>query len=173
MWRRSYERFLRSCIRERWKGSCEVMFWGCFSYEKKEGPSYCWGPETAFEKKKAKEKIDALNKELEPLYRQQWELSTGIKRLKLQQLPGRSLLGSGRGIAGKLTRGKGKGINWWRYQNKILIPLMIPFAKECMKTRPETVVQEDKAPAHVHMPNSVCMTFIRSADFFGVEIRRI
>ena len=43
------------------KGSCEFMFWGCFSYEKK-GPSYCWGPETAFEKKKAKEKIDALNK---------------------------------------------------------------------------------------------------------------
>ena len=32
---------------------------------KKKGPSYCWGPETAFEKKKAKEKIDALNKELE------------------------------------------------------------------------------------------------------------
>lgn len=149
VWRRSYERFLRSCIRERWKGSCEFMFWGCFSYEKK-GPSYCWGPETAFEKKKAKEKIDALNKELEPLYRQQWELSTGIKRLKLQQLPGKKPTWKWKRNTGKLTRGKGKGIDWWRYQNKILIPLMIPFAKECMKSRPETVVQEDKAPAHVH-----------------------
>lgn len=28
------ERFLRSCIRERWKGASEFMFWGCFSYDK-------------------------------------------------------------------------------------------------------------------------------------------
>ena len=69
-------------------------------------------------------------------------------------------------------RGKGKRIDWWRYQSKILIPPMIPFAEECMKTRPETVVQEDKAPHILIMLNSMCMTSIRSADFFGVKIRQ-
>ena len=148
------------------------MFWGCFSYEKKD-PCYCWGPETAAENKKAKEKIDSLNKELEPLCRQTWELNMGIKRLNLQQLPGKKPTWKWKKNTGKLMRGKGKGIDWWRYQSKILIPLMIPFAEECMKTRPETMVQEDKAPHIFIMPNSVCMTSIRSADFFGVEIRRI
>ncbi|KAM5345573.1 hypothetical protein ACJ41O_005222 [Fusarium nematophilum] len=149
VWRRAEERFLRSCIRERWKGASEFMFWGCFSYDKK-GPCYCWGPETAHEKKEAKEKIDALNEELEPLCRQEWELNTGIRRLNLRQLPGKKPTWKWKRETGKLTRGSGKGIDWWRYQNKILIPLMIPFAKECMKSRPETVVQEDKAPAHAH-----------------------
>ena len=83
VWRRPHERFLRSCICERWKGACAFVFWGCFSYEKK-GPCYYWGPETAAEKKKAKEEIDALNKELEPFCRQTWELNMGIKRLNLQ-----------------------------------------------------------------------------------------
>jgi hypothetical protein len=46
-----------------------------------------------------------------------------------------------------LNEGKG-GINWYRYQEKILEPLLLPFAKECLKKRPGTLVQEDKAPAH-------------------------
>ena len=83
MWRRPHERFLQSCICERWKGACAFVFWGCFSHEKK-GPCYYWGPETAAEKKKAKEKIDAFNKELELFCRQTWELNMGIKRLNLQ-----------------------------------------------------------------------------------------
>jgi transposase len=40
------------------------------------------------------------------------------------------------------------GINWYRYQKTILIPKLLPFARECQKDRPETVVQEDNAPAH-------------------------
>jgi hypothetical protein len=31
-----------------------------------------------------------------------------------------------------------------------LIPKLIPFAKECQNDRPNTVVLEDKAPAHIH-----------------------
>jgi transposase len=30
IWRTKDERFLRSCIRERWKGASAFMFWGCF-----------------------------------------------------------------------------------------------------------------------------------------------
>ena len=32
----------------------------------------------------------------------------------------------------------------------ILYPKLLPFALECMKERPHTVVQEDKAPSHAH-----------------------
>jgi hypothetical protein len=50
---------------------------------------------------------------------------------------------------GAITREKGKGgIDWWRYQQVILKPKLIPFALECMKDRPNTIVQEDKAPSH-------------------------
>jgi hypothetical protein len=47
-----------------------------------------------------------------------------------------------------LKEGKG-GINWYRYQKKILEALFLPFAKECQKERPGTVVQEDRAPSYV------------------------
>src|SRR3984957_6579161 len=46
-----------------------------------------------------------------------------------------------------LKEGKGR-INWYRYQEVILKPLLLPFAKECLKERPSTLVQEDGAPSH-------------------------
>jgi hypothetical protein len=46
-----------------------------------------------------------------------------------------------------VKEGRG-GINWYNYQEKILKPLLLPFAKECLKSRPDTIVQEDNAPAH-------------------------
>ena len=46
-----------------------------------------------------------------------------------------------------VRKGKG-GIDWYRYQKVILLPKLLPFAKECMKARPGTIVQEDKALCH-------------------------
>ena len=46
-----------------------------------------------------------------------------------------------------LNEGNG-GISWYRYQEKILKPLLLPFAKKCLEKRLQTIVQEDKAPAH-------------------------
>ena len=46
-----------------------------------------------------------------------------------------------------VKEGRG-GINWYRYQEKVLKPLLLPFAKRCLELRPSTVVQEDKAPSH-------------------------
>ena len=46
-----------------------------------------------------------------------------------------------------LKEGKG-GINWYRYQEKILKPLLLHFAKKCLEKRPRTLVQEDRAPSH-------------------------
>ncbi len=51
---------------------------------------------------------------------------------------------------GKLVRdGKG-GIDWYRYQNKVLRPKLLPFAVECKKERPNTIVMEDGAASHSH-----------------------
>jgi transposase len=150
VWRSKDEALVRSCIRERWKGSSEFMFWGSFSYDRK-GPCYCWRPETAQEKREADIKIARLNEELEPIMKQQWELENGVRRLNLRQLPGPKPTWRWHQQTGKLSRSKSKGgIDWWRYQSKILIPKLLPFAKECMLERPNTIVQEDKAPAHYH-----------------------
>ena len=42
------------------------------------------------------------------------------------------------------------GIDWYRYYNKVLIPKLIPFTKECMVEQPNTIVLEDRAPPHSH-----------------------
>jgi transposase len=39
-------------------------------------------------------------------------------------------------------------INWYRYQEVILKLLLLLFAKECLKKRPDILVQEDRAPSH-------------------------
>ncbi|KAK5998492.1 hypothetical protein PT974_00871 [Cladobotryum mycophilum] len=150
IWRTKEEAFVRSCIRERWKGASEFMFWGCFSYDKK-GPCHCWSPETTKEKEAAKLEIDQLNEELEPVMKAQWEISNGIRRLNLRrQTPGKKPEWRWNAKNGKLGRGQGNGIDWYRYRTIILIPKMLPFAKECEIERPNTIVQEDKAPAHSH-----------------------
>jgi hypothetical protein len=143
VWRTSKERFVRSAIRERWKGYSEFMFWGSFSYDKK-GPCHCWGPETATEKRTAECEIAELNKDLEKDAKKVWEMITKMSRLGLRNKPGRAPVWKWNSAAGKLSRAKSRGgIDWYRYWKFILLPKLIPFAKECMVDRPDTLVQED------------------------------
>ena len=149
IWRKPEEALLKSCIRERWKGYSEFMFWGCFTYDRK-GPCHAWIPETAAQRKAADIAIQALNDELEPMKRQEWELDNGMGRMGLRNKPGRKPKWKWDEKHGKLTRSGGSGIDWWRYREEIILAKLIPFAKECQKDRPDTVVQEDKAPSHAH-----------------------
>lgn len=150
IWRTKDERFLKSCIRERWKGYSEFMFWGCFSYDYK-GPCHIWKPETAAETAEAEKEIQLLNAELEPICRAQWELNSSFNRLGLRNKPGRKPAWKWNQQNGKLSRTASKGgIDWWRYQKHILKAKLFPFAKRCMIDYPEMLVQEDKAPAHAH-----------------------
>ncbi|KAF7575696.1 hypothetical protein PtrM4_073200 [Pyrenophora tritici-repentis] len=115
------------------------------------GPFHIWRPETAQEKREAADKIAEMNEALEPLMREEWELITGVRRLGLRTKPGKTPQWRWSRETGKLARGSAHGgIDWWRYQSQILIPKLIPFAKECQKQRPSTLVQEDKAPSHAH-----------------------
>ncbi|KAK6857764.1 hypothetical protein PG995_005463 [Apiospora arundinis] len=88
IWRKPEEALVKSCIRERWKGYTEFMFWGCFTYNRK-GPCHAWGPETAAQRKAANAAIAALNEELELVKQAEWELENGMERLGLRNLPGR------------------------------------------------------------------------------------
>ena len=165
VWRSKDEAFLRLCIRERWKGSSEFMFWGCFTYDKK-GPCHCWCPETAIQKREAEQEIEALNQEIEPILREQWELETGVRRINLRRQPaGKKPTWRFNKQNGKLSRGSKGGIDWYRYQKMILLPKLIPFAKECATTRPKTIVQEDKAPAHNH--------YIQQRVFDAAQVQRL
>jgi hypothetical protein len=40
------------------------------------------------------------------------------------------------------------GINSYMYQKKILVEKLLPFARECEKDRPDTIIQEDNTLAH-------------------------
>ena len=51
---------------------------------------------------------------------------------------------------GKLVRDSQGGIDWYRYYRCILEAKLLPFAQECKKDRPGTIVQEDNASPHVH-----------------------
>lgn len=126
------------------------MFWGCFSYDKK-GPFHIWSKETAAEKKQATKELDEINEAIEKDCKLEWELFTGMRRTGLRGKPGKKPVWRFTKDTGKVTREGQKGvIDWYRYQKKILIPKLLPFAKECMVDRPNTVVQEDNAPSHAH-----------------------
>jgi transposase len=147
VWRTPEERFIKSCIRPRWKGFSEFMFWGCFSYDKK-GPCHIWKPETKIERAAAQKEIDKLNEELEPILRQEWELNTHMSRLDLENKRGRKPKWKWDKQHGKLTRTDGTGIDWWRYCTKVVLPKLIPFAQKCERDRPGTIIQEDGASPH-------------------------
>ena len=146
VWRTSEERFVKSAIRERWKGYAEFQFWGCFTYDSK-GPCHVWHPETTQEKKKAQEELEALNAELEPILREQWESQNRLKRSKPGGTVGRRPQWKWDAKHGKLTRREGSGVDWYRYQKEILMARLIPYAKECGQ---DALVQEDLAPSHAH-----------------------
>lgn len=165
VWRLPNERYIKSCIRPRWKGACEFMFWGSFSYDKK-GPCHCWKPETAPEKRRSEEMISAWNSDREPKMKEEWELDSGLSRMGLRNKPGRAPQWKFTEKTGKLSRAKSKGgIDWFRYNTVILVPKLLPFALECQISRPNTVVQEDKAPAHTH--------FYQKTTFDLAEVQRL
>jgi Transposase len=151
LWREPHEAYERTCIRRRWKNCSEFMFWGCFSWDKK-GPYHIWKKETAQERKQADEELLQLNIALEPQFKTEWELNNGMRRMNLRRRPaGKKPIWRFTKKTGKLTReSKAGGIDWYRYWKLILLPKLIPFAKECQQDRPDTLIQEDNAGPHAH-----------------------
>ena len=167
LWRTVNQAHHKQCIRRRWKGYSEFMFWGCFSYDKK-GPCHIWQTETAKEKKEAQKAIDQWNRANEERLKAEWQLKTDARRLKADgtQPRGKTPIWRFTEKNGKRERkAKAGGIDWWRYGKEILLKKLIPFAKQCKKERPTTIVQEDNAPSHAHQSQK---------DIFNInEIQRL
>lgn len=149
VWRSEDEKVVKSCIRERWKGYSEFMFWGCFSYDEK-GPCHVWHPESAAQKKAADDDLEALNAALEPVLRAKWEEKEARRYEEARARdPQRARHRNWRfkEATGKLVRRSGRGVDWYRYQKEVIVDKLIPFAR---KLGPRALVQEDKAPSHAH-----------------------
>jgi transposase len=155
VWRKASQQYDATVIRARFKRASEFMFWGCFSYDRK-GPMHIWKPETASERRIAQAELDALNAMHEPDARAEWGLATAMRRTNLRRQPaGRAPVWKFTAANGALVRtGKAGGIDWYRYGKLILLDKLLPFAKECQKDRPGTIIQEDKAPAHMSRHNA-------------------
>jgi hypothetical protein len=127
------------------------MFWGCFSYDEK-GPCHIWEEETAKERKEAKEYMDKENEKNELGKREEWELETALRRVRIaRNMGGAKPRWRWCAKTGKLERTASRGgIDWYRYWKVILEKKLLPFAKRCKLARPGTIVQEDNAPAHSH-----------------------
>ena len=79
------------------------------------------------------------------------EQSMKLMRKQQSEVAGRATVQClGLKKTGKLVRKSKGGIVWFRYWKEILLAKLIPFAKESQKARPDTLVQEDNAPAHAH-----------------------
>ncbi len=84
VWRLASKAYEKHCIKRRWKGYKQFMFWGCFLYDKK-GPCHIWETETLKEKKEADTWLAEQNKILEPIYKAEWELESAMRRVRISR----------------------------------------------------------------------------------------
>ncbi|KAF2194181.1 hypothetical protein K469DRAFT_689225 [Zopfia rhizophila CBS 207.26] len=130
------------------------MFWCCYCYEYK-GPYHIWEVETKKEREKSLKQLAEVNGELKPIARDVFE-----RREKLIDLTtirrGRSAKfenaykprGTWKAVK-PLYCDSGLGsIDWWRYQQEIIIGKLKPFFKEMERIRPRMMVHQDNAPVH-------------------------
>ena len=124
------------------------MFWACFSYDKK-GPCHIWKKKTVAEKRECELDLAKINAALKSKCKARWELKTGMRRMGLKILDEKKPKWTFTVAIGKIIiTGKKGGITWYRYQKKVLIPKLLPFAQRCKLERPNTEVIKDKTPAY-------------------------
>ncbi len=143
VWRLKTETHNPHCITRRWKGFSEFMWWTSFSYDKK-GPYHIWEVETKEEKAARILDIETRNKGRYESDKRRWEEDYRSKNRRTrasQKKPLPQFKHTEKWGLIVCKKGRG-GINWYRYQEKILRPKLLPFAKECIEAgRPKTVVQ--------------------------------
>jgi hypothetical protein len=137
------------CVVRRWKGKKEFIWWSCFTWDIK-GPYHIWEKETVAERKAIEVDLKARNAERYESDKAKWELEYAMQRIHItRNQPGpRATFKHNEDTGAYIVKERQGGINWYRYQEKVLKPLLLPFAKRCLELRPSTIVQEDKAPSH-------------------------
>lgn len=133
VWRDPNEAYDRTVIRSRWKGFSEFMFWGSFTWYEK-GPCHIWTRETKAQKDIASKVINEINVMLEASKKIEWELQTGLRRMKVTRtLGGTKPKWAWNKENGKLTRAsKTGGIDWYRYWKVRLRCTVLASSSYCL-----------------------------------------
>jgi hypothetical protein len=105
---------------------------------------------------------------MEPALKVEWDLNQRMERMRIgRNVPGPKPQWKMNAENSALVRTNGKsGFDWWRYQQVVFKPKLIPFALECMKGRLHTIVQEDKAPSYASKYQLSVFSFHKVAPLF-------
>lgn len=167
VWREKGEKWHDDCVGTKKKNGTSVMCWGAISWGWK-GPFFIWPATTKEEKKKAKEEIEEMNRQMaEEIGRLNaaWKSSEEWRNLREQELrvaAEQRAVGRAEGrkvktvqsFRGKrytfrpLKVGEGKGVDSWRYVNHLCKLILWPACTERMASLPNFRLMEDNAPSH-------------------------
>ena len=116
VWRKPGEAFHPHVITRRWKGFSEFMWWSAFSWDMR-SQGHIWEPETAAERIAATNDLTQRNAARIDRDRQQWEITTGMRRTGLRNMAGRRPIFRHDASTGAYVRSENRagGIDWYRY----------------------------------------------------------
>ncbi len=96
-----------------------------------------------------------MNQTIERVKKENWKMTNEMRRLSTRNLLEKKSQWRWNEEHDKMIRKEDKeNIDWWRYQNVILLSKLISFAEQCNQRRKEAdlfnmIVQENKVSAHV------------------------
>lgn len=122
------------------------MFWGCYTKYRR-GPSYIFDKESPEEKEAAKKHLAerSLPHEVEQQLRKEELDQINASRPKSRQRKRPNKVNTRKQERGKNLKG---GIDWYRYQQFVLKPLLIPFIHQIIEEYGKAYLVQDGAGAH-------------------------
>ncbi len=120
VWRTLDEVYDKICTRRRFKEFSKFMWWSSFSYDKK-SLYHIWELETAAQKKTSAEKLKRINDALKSTAKEAWKLKIFMQRINLRNKEGSKSKWKWDQKHNKVVRKNKEGIDWYRYQKKILL----------------------------------------------------
>jgi uncharacterized protein YigE (DUF2233 family) len=131
------------------------MWWSAFSYDKK-GPYYIWPKESdAVRKERERQQTIVLTNWNNARYAEDkasWELTKPMERMRLRlNMPGPKPKFRHEENGVYVIKDRKGGINWYRHQDEVLKPHLLPFACECrqgVNGQKDIIVIEDGASSH-------------------------
>jgi transposase len=168
VWRDQSEQWQDDCVGAKKKQGPSVMCWGFIMWNYK-GPFYVWDPETKEEREAAAIEIPKLNAEYEAEEKQrndQWKASKEWEELRERELKEAREIRAAAIAKGekppkttqtwrgkkhkieKVKRGKGRGIDSWRYVQHVCRPVLWPECKRLAEENSNFILMEDGAASH-------------------------
>jgi transposase len=168
VWREQGEQWHDDCVGAKKKQGPSVMCWGFIMWNYK-GPFHVWDPETKEDREAAAIQIPQLNAQYadeEKRLNDEWKATKEWQELRERELREAREIRAAAEKRGekapkttqtwrckkhkiaKVKRGKGKGIDSWRYVQHVCRPILWPECKRLAAENPNFILMEDGAAAH-------------------------